>query len=127
MHITPSGYVRTRPDILDNIREEAASPRTHREFTQTAIAAFENEGPNAEPLLNGCPQRMARLIFDEVAEAYDRADRAERDAVSTTTVIRDFTLPYTSHRRAAARSALRARQLRNARGLGRLRVRLTIG
>ncbi|MCQ1580371.1 hypothetical protein [Streptomyces parvus] len=127
MHITPSGYVRTRPDILDSLREEAARTPAHRRFVETAITAFEQGGPDATPLLDGCGQRMARMIFDEVAEAYDRADRAQRDAASTTTVIRDFARPYTSHRREAAQRALRARQLRNARGLDRLRVLLTIG
>jgi hypothetical protein len=78
-------------------------------------------------LLDGCGQQMARLIFDEVAEAYDRADRAQRDAATTTTVIRDFTHPYISHRREAAQRALCARQLRNARGLDRLHVPLTTG
>ncbi|MGW5370334.1 hypothetical protein ACWER6_22985 [Streptomyces sp. NPDC004009] len=34
--------------------------------------AFESEGPNAEPFLNDCPERIARLIFDEVAEASTR-------------------------------------------------------
>jgi hypothetical protein len=70
---------------------------------------------------------IARLIFDEVAEAYDPADRAARDAASTTTWVRDFTLPYTSHRRERARRAARAQQLRNARGLDRLRIHLTVG
>lgn len=127
MHITPSGYVRTRPDVLDSLREEAARTPAHHRFVETAITAFEQEGPDATPLLDGCGQRMARMIFNEVAEAYDRADRARRDAASTTTLIRDFTLPYTSYRREAAQRALRARQLRSARGLDRLRVLLTIG
>ncbi|MFE5407182.1 hypothetical protein ACFQ9Z_39150 [Streptomyces sp. NPDC056580] len=127
MRVTPSGYVLTRPDILDHLREEAARTRTHREFTERTITAFESEGPDAEPFLNDCPERIARLIFDEVAEAYDPADRAERDAARTTTLIRVYTLPYTNDRREAALRALRARQRRNARGLDRLRVRLTIG
>lgn len=127
MDITPSGHVLTRPDILDTLREEAARTPTHRRFVETAITAFEQEGPDAAPLLDGCGQQMARLIFDEVAEAYDNGERAKHDAASTTTVIREFTQPYTSHRRAAAQRALRARQLRNARGLDRLRLRLTIG
>ncbi|MEU9593375.1 hypothetical protein AB0D84_27125 [Streptomyces sp. NPDC048193] len=127
MNVTRSGYVCTRPDILAALREEAASTPAHRQFTETAITAFEEDGPDAEPLLHGCPQAIARLIFDEVAEAYDPADRAARDAASTTTWVRDFALPYTSHRRERARRAGRAHQLRNARGLDRLRIHLTIG
>ncbi|MER6853787.1 hypothetical protein AB0A81_38810 [Streptomyces flaveolus] len=71
MNVTPSGYVCTRPDILASLREEAARTPAHRQFTKTAITAFEEDGPDAEPLLNGCPETIARLIFDEVAEAYD--------------------------------------------------------
>ncbi|MFF2205173.1 hypothetical protein [Streptomyces sp. NPDC058145] len=127
MRVTPSGYVLTRPNILDHLREEAARTRSHREFTERAITAFESEGPDAEPFLNGCPHRIARLIFDEVAEAYDPADPAARDATRATTVVRDFALPYTSHRKEAVVRTLRARQRRNASGLDRLRVHLTIG
>ncbi|MEV7691622.1 hypothetical protein ACFW1F_35810 [Streptomyces bungoensis] len=127
MRITPIGYVLTRPDILDRLREEAARTRSHRQFTEAAITAFEQDGPDAEPFLDSCPERIARLIFDEVAEAYDTAERAAHDAARATTVVRDFALPYTSHRREAALRALCARQRRNARGLDRLRVHLTIG
>jgi hypothetical protein len=127
VYVTRSGFVRTRPDIIADLRRTAARHRVHRLFTETAIAAFEEEGPDAEPVLNGCPPQIARLIFDEVAEAYDTADRAHRDATSPTTLVRDHLLPYTSHRREAARRALRARQLSNATGLDRLRVHLTIG
>ncbi|GJF26825.1 MULTISPECIES: hypothetical protein [Streptomyces] len=127
MNVTRSGYVCTRPDILADLREEAARTRAHRQFTETVITAFEEDGPDAEPLLSGCPESIARLIFDEVVEAYDPADRAARDAASTITWVREFTLPYTSHRRERARRAVRAHRLRNARGLDRLRIHLTIG
>ncbi|MCZ1012033.1 hypothetical protein [Streptomyces lydicus] len=127
MHVTAIGYVRTRPHILDSLREEAAHTRTHRQFMETAIAAFEQDGPDTEPLLDACPQHTARQIFDEVAEAYDRADRAQRDAAGTTTVVRDVTLPHTSHRRDQARRAEHEHHIRYARGLNRLRTRLTIG
>lgn len=126
MRVTPSGFVLTRPDILDHLREEAARTGSHRQFTERAITAFECEGPDAEPFLNGCPERIARLIFDEVAEAYDPADRVARDA-ATTTVVRDFVLPYTSNRRQTALRVLRARQRHTASGLDRLRIHLTIG
>ncbi|MEV7688988.1 hypothetical protein [Streptomyces bungoensis] len=54
------------------------------------------------------------------------AQRAQRDA-ATTTAVRDFTLPCTSHHPQAALRAPRARQVRNARVLERLRAHLTIG
>ncbi|MER5617695.1 hypothetical protein [Streptomyces sp. NPDC002215] len=127
MKVTPSGYVCTRPDILESLREQAAPSLTHRPFVETAITAFEEQGPDADPLLNRCPQHIARLIFDEVTEAYDQADRAKHDAASTTTTVRDFTLPYTTHRRAQARRAEHNRRTRNATGVNRIRARLTIG
>ncbi|MFF8883731.1 hypothetical protein [Streptomyces flaveolus] len=89
MNVTRSGYVCTRPDILADLREEAARTRAHQQFTETAITAFEEDGPDAEPLLSGCPESIAHLIFDEVAEAYDAADRAARDAASATTWVRE--------------------------------------
>lgn len=72
---------------------------------------------NAEPFRDGCLERVARLIFDEVTEAYDGAERAARDAARAAAVVRDFA-PYISHRREAA---LRALQRRNARGPNRRR------
>jgi hypothetical protein len=127
LNITPSGFVLTRPDILGTLRQEAARNRIHRKYAEDAIIAFEKEGPHATPPLNGCQQNIARLILDEVAQAYDRAERAARDAASTTTAVRDIPQPYTAHRRGAVRRALYARQMSNAHGLDRLRVCLTIG
>ncbi|MFF2206063.1 hypothetical protein [Streptomyces sp. NPDC058145] len=85
-----------------------AAPRSYRQFTETATTALDNEGFDAEPFLGGCPQQTARLIFDEIAEAMPGRPR-ESDVASITTAVRDFTLPYTSHRREAARRALHAR------------------
>jgi hypothetical protein len=45
MNVTPSGYVCSRPDILAALREEAARTPAHRQFTETAITAFEEDGP----------------------------------------------------------------------------------
>ncbi|MFD8666611.1 hypothetical protein ACFV1U_14560 [Streptomyces microflavus] len=125
---TPSGYVLTRPDALEALREEASRTPTHRTFLDAAITAIEHNGPDdADPLLHGCSQQIAGMILAEAAEAYEPADRVERAAHSNTTVVRDFQQPYTSHRQAAARRADRARSLREATGINRLRIRLTIG
>ncbi|MFD7462830.1 MULTISPECIES: hypothetical protein [unclassified Streptomyces] len=92
----------------------------------TAITAFEEDGPDAQPLLNGCPQAAARLIFEEVTEAYITAGQATRIQDRNSTLVRDFQLPYTSHRRAQARRAEHKRRPRNATGLDMLRHLLTI-
>ncbi|MGN9796200.1 hypothetical protein ACTMTU_34640 [Streptomyces sp. OZ13] len=88
----------------------------HRRGIRWPLALGQSEGPRA-----ASSRPLARRILDEVAEAHDRADHANRDAASTSTVIRNFALPCTSHCRKASR------QLRNARGLDRLRVQTTIG
>ncbi|MEU7031604.1 hypothetical protein AB0A60_33515 [Streptomyces sp. NPDC046275] len=122
MKVTRSGYVLQFEHVLDGLKETAAQCRNpaHLAFVTTAITAFEEEGPNAAPLLNGCPQAAARRIFDEVAEAYITAEPAARIQA------RDFQPPYTSHRRAEARRAAHERRSRNATGLDRLRHLLTI-
>ncbi|MFB7836173.1 hypothetical protein [Streptomyces sp. NPDC056056] len=129
MKATPSGYVREFPHILEGLRDIAALCQNpaHLTFVNTAIAAFEQEGPNAEPLLNGCPLRIAQLIFEEVAEAYITAQTADRLREQGSFLARNFRHPYTAHRRAQALQARRARRLRNATGLDRLRAHLTIG
>ncbi|MER5378467.1 hypothetical protein [Streptomyces sp. NPDC002553] len=122
MKVTPSGYVLQFEHVLDGLRETAAQCKSpaHLAFVTAAITAFEEEGPDAAPLLNGCPQATARLIYAEVAEAYITTEQATRIQA------RDFQLPYTSHRRAQARRAEHERRGRNATGLDRLRHRLTI-
>ncbi|HLU99607.1 MAG TPA: hypothetical protein VKZ89_22490, partial [Thermobifida alba] len=72
MKVTRSGYVLKFEHVLDGLRETAGQCRNpaHLAFVTAAITAFEEEGPNVCPLLNGCPQAAARLISDEVAEAY---------------------------------------------------------
>jgi hypothetical protein len=129
MKVTPSGYVLEFPDVLDELRATAARYKNpaHLAFVFTAVTAFEENGPDADPLLNGCARAAARLIFDEVAEAYITAEQATRIRAYNGTLACDFQLPYTSHRRDAARRAERERRLRNATtGLDRLRVLLTI-
>jgi len=127
MKVTPSGYVLEFAHILDELRATAAQCKNpaHLDFVTTAITAFEEEGPDAEPLLNGCPLRAAQLIFEEVTEAYITTEQATRIQASNGTLVRDFQLPYTSHRRAQARRAERERRLRNATGLDLLRHLLT--
>jgi hypothetical protein len=128
MKTTPSGYVLEFPHVLDGLRATAAQCKNpaHLNFVTTAITAFEEEGPDAEPLLHGCPERAAQLIFAEVTEAYITAAQAARIQASNSTLTRDFQLPYTSHRRAQARRAEHERRGRNATGLDRLRHLLTI-
>ncbi|MFD7460701.1 MULTISPECIES: hypothetical protein [unclassified Streptomyces] len=128
MKVTPSGYVLAFPHVLDELRATAAQCKNpaHLDFVNTAITAFEEEGPGAQPLLNGCPLRAAQLIFEEVAEAYITAEQATHAQDRSSTLVRDFRLPYTSHRRAQARRAERERRLRNATGLDRLRHLLTM-
>ncbi|MEV0966947.1 hypothetical protein AB0J25_31045 [Streptomyces sp. NPDC049910] len=128
MKVTRSGYVLEFEHVLDGLRETAGQCRNpaHLAFVTAAITAFEDEGPDARPLLNGCPQAAARLIFDEVAEAYITTEQATRVQARGSTLVRDFQLPYTSHRRAQARRAEHERRGRNATGLDRLRHLLTI-
>ncbi|MFF8619173.1 hypothetical protein [Streptomyces sp. NPDC015350] len=78
MKVTPSGYALQFEHVLDELRATAAQCKNpaHLAFVNTAIAAFEEDGPDAEPLLNGCPERIAQLIFDEVTEAYIIAGQA---------------------------------------------------
>ncbi|WP_327309786.1 hypothetical protein OG730_41625 (plasmid) [Streptomyces sp. NBC_01298] len=129
MKATPSGYVLEFPHILEGLRDAAAQCRNpaHRTFVNTAIAAFEQEGPDAEPLLNGCPLRIAQLIFDEVSEAYITTQTADRVREQNSILARDFQRPYTAHRRAQSIQARRARRIRKATGMDRLRAHLTIG
>ncbi|MFJ5817303.1 hypothetical protein ACIQGT_25915 [Streptomyces sp. NPDC093108] len=77
-------------------------------------------------MLDGCPQAVARRIFEEVTEAYITAEDATCIQARGSTLVRDFQLPYTSHRRAQARRAEHERRGRNATGLDRLRHLLTI-
>ncbi|MFG3207380.1 hypothetical protein [Streptomyces sp. NPDC048192] len=128
MKVTPSGHVLEFPHVLDELRATAAQCKNpaHLDFVNTAITAFEQDGPDAEPLLNGCPQHTAQLIFEEVTEAYITAEHATRLHDHNTTLVRDFQLPYTRHRRAQARRAEHERRLRDATGLDRLRLHLTI-
>lgn len=128
MKVTRSGYVLEFPHILDELRTTAAQCRNpaHLDFVNTAITAFEEEGPDAEPLLNGCPPRTAQLIFEEVTEAYITTEHATRVRGRNSTLVRGFQLPYTSHRRAQARRVEHERRIRNATGLDRLRHLLTI-
>lgn len=128
MKVTRSGYVLEFTHLLDKLRATAAQCKNpaHLDFVNTAITAFEEEGPDAEPLLNGCPLRAAQLIFEEVTEAYVSAEQAARVQGRNSTLVRDFRLPYTSHRRAQVCRAEHERRLRNATGLDRLRHLLTI-
>ncbi|MFF1678761.1 hypothetical protein ACFVYG_22310 [Streptomyces sp. NPDC058256] len=128
MKVTSSGYVLEFPHVLDGLRATAAQCRNpaHLDFVTTAITAFEEAGPDAEPLLNGCPLSAAQLIFEEVAEAYITTVQATRIQDRNSTLAHDFRLPYTSHRRAQARRAERERRLRNATGLDLLRHLLSI-
>ncbi|MEU1519124.1 hypothetical protein ABZ490_44515 [Streptomyces sp. NPDC005811] len=128
MKVTPSGYVLEFPHVLDGLRATAGQCKNpaHLAFVTAAVTAFEEEGPDAEPALNGCPQAAARLIFDEVTEAYITTEQATRIQARNSTLVRAFQLPYTSHRRARARQAEQQRRLRNATGLERLRHLLTI-
>lgn len=128
MKVTRSGYVLEFPHVLDELRATAAQCKNpaHLNFVNTAITAFEEKGPDAAPLLNGCPQAAAQLIFAEVTEAYITAEQATRIQARKSTLVRDFQLPYTHHRRAQAREAEHERRLRNATGLDRLRHHLTI-
>ncbi|MGW6145348.1 hypothetical protein [Streptomyces sp. NPDC055140] len=129
MRVTRSGFVLEGPDILEGLRQTAdqCSNPAHRRFVDTAITAFEEDGPDAEPLLNDCPPRVARLIFDEVAEAYVTVRQAARAEANGTSITRELDRPYTRHRRERACKAARDRRLRNATGLDRLRCRLTMG
>ncbi|MFH8257890.1 hypothetical protein [Streptomyces roseolus] len=128
MKVTRSGYVLEFAHVLDGLKETAGQCRNpaHLAFVTTAITAFEEEGPDATPHLNGCPQAAARRIFDEVAEAYITTEQATRTQARGSTLVRDFQLPYTSHRRAQARQAEHERRGQTATGLDRLRHRLTI-
>jgi hypothetical protein len=128
MKATPSGYVLEFPHVLDGLRATAGECKNpaHLAFVTAAITAFEEEGPDATPLLNGCPQATAYRIFEEVTEAYITADQAARLQARGSTLVCEFQLPYTSHRRAQARRAEHERRGRNATGLDRLRHLLTI-
>ncbi|MET7490184.1 hypothetical protein [Streptomyces sp. NPDC005538] len=128
MKVTRSGYVLEFTHVLDELRATAAQCKNtaHLDFVTTAITAFEEEGPDAEPLLNGCPLHAAQLIFEEVTEAYITTEQATRAHGRNSTLVRDFQLPYTSHRRAQAARAERERRISNASGLDRLRHLLTI-
>ena len=128
MKVTRSGYVLEFEHVLDGLQETAGHCRNpaHLAFVTTAITAFEEEGPNAAPFLNGCPQAAARLIFVEIAEAYITAEQATRIQARNSTLARDFQLPYTSHRRAQARRAEHERRGRNATGLDLLLHKFTI-
>ncbi|MFI6282899.1 hypothetical protein [Streptomyces sp. NPDC050988] len=128
MKVTRSGYVLEFTHVLDELRATAAQCKNpaHLDFVTTAITAFEEAGPDAEPLLNGCPLHAAQLIFEEVTQAYITTEQATRIHGRNSSLVRDFHLPYTSHRRAQARRAERERRLRNATGLDRLRHLLTI-
>ncbi|MFI9018717.1 hypothetical protein ACIGZI_32255 [Streptomyces griseus] len=128
MQVTLSGYVLAFEHVLDGLRATAGQCQNpaHRAFVTAAITAFEEEGPDAAPLLNGCPQPIARMIFDEVTEAYITTDKAARLQARTSTLARNFQLPYTSHRQAQAARAEHERRVRNATGVARLRQRLTI-
>ncbi|MGW0147336.1 hypothetical protein ACWDVU_17200 [Streptomyces sp. NPDC003333] len=66
------------------------------------------------------------MILAEVAEAYLTADQATRGQAGSATLIRDFQLPYTSHRRAQALRAEDERRGRAVTGWDRLRRLLTI-
>ncbi|MFE8941175.1 hypothetical protein ACFYNX_27335 [Streptomyces sp. NPDC007872] len=129
MKVTPSGYVLEFPHVMEGLRDIAAQCQNpaHLTFVDTAIAAFEQEGPSAEPLLNGCPLRIAQLIFEETAEAYITVQTAARLHEQGSFLARNFRHPYTAHRRAQALQAHRARRLRNVTGLDRIRAHLTIG
>ncbi|MGX1127852.1 hypothetical protein RKD49_000042 [Streptomyces glaucescens] len=128
MKVTPSGYVLEFPHELDELRATAAQCKNpaHLDFVNTAITAFEDEGPGAQPLLNGCPQRAPQLIFEEVTEAYITAGQATRVHEQNSTLVRDFQLPYTSHRCAQACRAERERRISNATGLDQLRHLLAL-
>ncbi|MCZ1011996.1 hypothetical protein O1L68_40510, partial [Streptomyces lydicus] len=95
MKVTPSGYVLEFPHILDELQETAGQCKNpaHAAFVTTAITAFEEEGPDAAPLLNGCPQAAARRIFDEVTEAYITGAQATRIQARNSTLVRDLQLP----------------------------------
>ncbi|MGW5367642.1 hypothetical protein ACWER6_30385 [Streptomyces sp. NPDC004009] len=89
-HGFPSGTNEVRP--ADHDDRAAARRLAQVTFTPAGLVTFYDSigevdwaGPDAEPFLNGCPERIARLIFDEVAEACDPTDRAVRDAARTTT------------------------------------------
>ncbi|KAB7835699.1 hypothetical protein [Streptomyces mobaraensis] len=127
MKVTRSGYVLEFEHVLDELKKTAGQCRNpaHLAFVTAAITAFEEEGPHAAPLLNGCPQADARRIFDEVAEAYITTEQATRIQARNSTLARNFQLPYTSHRRAQARRAEHERRGRTATGLDRLRHLLT--
>ncbi|KOV92221.1 hypothetical protein, partial [Streptomyces sp. NRRL WC-3723] len=114
MKVTPSGYVLEFPHVLEDLRATAAQCKNlaHLDFVTTAITAFEEEGPHARPLLNGCPHRAARLIFEEVIEAYITVEQATCIRARNSTLTRNFQLPYPSHRRAQARRAEHERRLR---------------
>ncbi|MCX4681672.1 hypothetical protein OG413_41460 [Streptomyces sp. NBC_01433] len=128
MKVTRSDYVLEFPHVLERLRATAAQCKNpaHLDFVTTAITSFEEEGPDAEPILNGCPQRTARLIFEEVTEAYITTEQATRMEDQNSTLAHDFQLPYTSHRRAQDRRAEHERRIRSATGLDRLRHLLTI-
>ncbi|MFJ5817297.1 hypothetical protein ACIQGT_25885 [Streptomyces sp. NPDC093108] len=123
MKVTSSGYVLEFTYVLDKLRATAAQCKNpaHFNFVTTAITAFEEEGPDAEPLLNGCPQRAARLIFEEVTQAYITTEQATRIQARDSTLARDFQLPYTSHRRAQARRTEHEHRIRNVTGPDLLR------
>ncbi|MFE9250892.1 hypothetical protein [Streptomyces sp. NPDC007088] len=67
--------------------EECKNP-AHLTFVTTAITAFEQEGPDARPLLKGCPQAAARRIFEEVTEAYITAEDATCIQARGSTLVR---------------------------------------
>ncbi|MER5889684.1 hypothetical protein ABT160_38155 [Streptomyces sp. NPDC001941] len=130
MKTTRSGYVLAFEHVLDDLRATASLCKNpaHLAFVTTAITAFEQDGPDADPALHGCPRADARRIFTEVTEAYITLDTAMRVQASNGNLFRDFHLPYTRHRGTQARRA--AHQARQARrgstGLDQLRRRLTI-
>ncbi|MFB6984557.1 hypothetical protein [Streptomyces sp. NPDC056304] len=80
MNITRSGFVLHLPHVLENLRATAAACKSpaHLTFVDNAITAFEENGPDATPDLDGCPLPTARLIFEEVTEAYITASTALR-------------------------------------------------
>ncbi|WP_327411363.1 hypothetical protein OG458_42255 (plasmid) [Streptomyces sp. NBC_01281] len=128
MKVSRSGFVLEFPHILEELKETASGCRNaaHRVFVDAAIMAFEEVGPDAEPLLNGCPQDVAQMIFDEVTEAYTSVSSGEPVGGENTFRARAFQLPYSSHRREQGRRAERERRVREATGLNRLRELLTL-
>ncbi|MGV9240210.1 hypothetical protein ACWDN9_29355, partial [Streptomyces nigra] len=57
-------------------------------------------GPRCRSAPERLPAGHRPADFDEVAEAYLTAEQAVRVQAGNSTLVRDFRLPYTSHRRA---------------------------